>query len=291
MNIKSLYPLPLCVLLLCSCDFSESGCIREGRLKAYCNFTGFPEWLSATEAAERHVIRYPRSGEHASWGEETFSGDTLHWRIPAGDYDFLYYNSRGKDSIRYKEDLYKAEICALVTEKDGKSYISAGEEFICSQVSRQSIIPYRTTACEFKPAPLVQQVNIELSLTGKIPSLDSIKSSLEGITTGRYLESRAKSSGHAVLEFSYKEADTDKWRKSFYIYGIAPAVPSLLAIRTYASDAPDGTYTIDLSEILHPFTKDRIDIFLSVELGDRMEITGVEIKSWEEEYFEDFTTK
>lgn len=281
MNIdrKVLMLASLPAIMLCSCNFNEDFCIRNGELVAWCDFNGIKETPPVPQ--ERHIIPFgtdvpPSEGT-------TFTQDTLRWSLPQGAYKFLFYT--GNYEVLDRNDYHETRLSVRTDTIDGEVYISEAQKFCCSSAFSERLEYQNPKRVRIQPTPFVQKLNVKINVSGNTAPLNGLNGTLSGISTARYLASRERS-GTASLATPFARKAEGVWTASLYVFGFNPAEENVLVVET-RMDEEDSAFnesqSVDLTPYLRGFDGDEISLELNLRIGKELEIgEPVVIPDWED---------
>lgn len=280
MNIRNILLSVVTGAIACSCNFSEDDCIRLGRLKAYCDFAEI-EARDIPVPANRHLLAYGISENTLTEAEKrTFSEDTLRCDFPRGDYNFIFVT--GSNEIHDMVSHRDCRLLSAVTEKNGKTYLSDKQSFVCKQLFSEHFEYQKETVRKIIPLPFTQTIVIRLHVSGNLSPIVGISSELDGIAVGKYLTMDKLCSESATLLSEYTKAEEGRlWESTNYVFGITPTADNILRITTHTTDTSGGTYNVDLSSYLRGFDKYKITIDLNLVVGEYVKVGDtVTIEDW-----------
>lgn len=274
MNIRYFFILPF---LLSSCDFNEDFCIRDGELIAYPKFK---EDVTPPPYESRFMRAY---GPETS--QTSFTQDTLRWKIPQGEYKFIFFT--GNYNVGNKCDYYESKLIAQTDTVKGVVKISE-PQLACYTSLFDSKLKYQRPVTEiFTPQLFTQRLNIKLKLSGNIKPLKSISGEISGTATEKFMVSKNKT-GCADIALWFKEInDSDSiWTESINTFGFNPAVPNIFRIE--CEMVPEDTVfnetqKIDLTPYLKDFNEPELSLEMRIRIGKEIVISEpIPILEWED---------
>lgn len=281
--INKLASFAVLVTALSGCDFNEDFCIRNGELVAWCDFSGIKEPLPIP--AQRHMIAFPLGHTDIPSGTETaFTQDTLRWSIPQGEYRFLFYT--GNYKVSDIQNYHEACLTVQTDTVEGGAYIPGIQDFCSSAMFSEHLEYQNTKRVEVSPSAFVQRLNIQINVSGNTVPLSSLKGTLSGISTGRYLVSRERTGNASLTTIFARKQDFNRWRTSLYVFGFSPVAENILTVKV-EMDEEDSAFneeqTVDLTPYVRGFEGEELSLELNLHVGKELTIDQpVVIPDWEE---------
>ena len=136
------------------------------------------------------------------------------------------------------------------------------------------------------PSAFVQRLNIQVNVSGNTAPLSSLKGTLSGISTGRYLVSRERTGNASVTSVFARKAGTDEWKTSLYVFGFNPTAENILTVKV-GMDGEDSVFdeqqSVDLTPYVRGFDGDELSLELNLHIGRELTIDDpVVIPEWED---------
>ncbi len=287
MNIKPILVAPafLVAAFLSSCEFNEDFCVRDGILYATCDYSSISAGIYV-EPSTQHLIGYGRSVHTLSVSEPAdFVTDTLEWKAPQGEYDFLLYAGKEGFDILNEKELQSCQAVAQTKEVNDKVYYSCDLPLISYNIFSDKLVYQQPTYREVKMKPLTQEVVIRLHLKGnQLDVIDSISSELGGVSLGRIFTTLQPSAGSAYISTVYnKDVSSEKlWEGSSNVLGFSETEANILRLFTKTTNNSDDIYEMDLTSYLRGIRDYKIIINLDLSVGHKLELNQpIIIERWE----------
>lgn len=268
----------ICLLfLLTGCSFEDKGCIISGTLIAY------PVPPSPT-VEKGNLLYYPLADvqQQTLYGSaDIFVRDTLRRDLPSGRYDLLYYQ-KGVNKIEGLQGGAKAvRLTAPTYDKQGIVYHLSEQTYIASSLKEAFWVPEDADVlCPFNVGPLVQQIKFFITIKGRPHVIDFMTASLFGVTVDKSVAFREKGKTHAVQEFALTKESNVLLRKDLYVLGMNNAISNLLYLYTTFDGGTTSVHEVDLSSVFASFTKDVLEIHLSIDLDKYLTSNPITIEEW-----------
>ena len=284
MNIKKIAQVFLATALLSSCEFNEDFCIRDGILYATCDYSRIQTGVNVDPTIQ-HLIGYGRSNQTQPVSPTAdFVTDTLEWKAPQGNYDFLLYSGSHGYSIQNQENMAKCAAHAKLRTENEKTYYAEELPLISYNIFSETLVYQQPVTKEADMKPLTQQIIIRLHLKGnELDVLDSIYSELDGMSIGRSFQNRVTTQESASVMTKYEKKDSDKklWEGTSHVMGISDGEDNIFRLYTKTSNNSDDAYELDLSPYLKGIEQYKIIINLDFIVGKELEINvPVIVENW-----------
>ncbi len=285
MNIKSIAPAFLVAAFMCSCEFNEDFCIREGILYATCDYSNISSG-TYIDPSNQHLIGYGKSDHTLSVYETAdFVSDTLEWIAPQGDYDFLLYSGKEGYDIAEREDIQSCQAVAQTKMENDKEFYSSDLPLISYSIFSGKLVYQQPLTKKADMKPLTQEIIVKLHLEGnQLHVLDSIYSELGGVSKGKTFVSHRNSKESVLTRTIYEKYDSSKrlWTGSSNVIGISDTDKNIFRLYTKTTNNSDEIYEFDLSPYLKGIKEYKIIVNLDLVIGRELELnTPVIVESWE----------
>ena len=231
------------------------------------------------------MIAFPLGHTDIPSGTETaFTQDTLRWSIPQGEYRFLFYT--GNYKVSDIQNYHEACLTVQTDTVEGGAYIPGIQDFCSSAMFSEHLEYQNTKRVEVSPSAFVQRLNIQINVSGNTVPLSSLKGTLSGISTGRYLVSRERTGNASLTTIFARKQDFNRWRTSLYVFGFSPVAENILTVKV-EMDEEDSAFneeqTVDLTPYVRGFEGEELSLELNLHVGKELTIDQpVVIPDWED---------
>lgn len=278
MNNNKILAILACCLLFCGCGriFSED-CLYTGYVHAYNEFRHTSD-MQIPPHTEMQFMAFPQFGDE-KYGVTPFTenGDIVK-ELPIGIYDFMAFN-KGQNLLRGATDINTIELYAPVEN----GMITTDQEYIYASSNAGRIATDDTLKLNLGSTVMVQKIVFNVTVTN-VPAIirfTNISAELDGVTTSRFIKSKAKGDDYATLPFTIPADNKPNFfRKEVLVFGINNTPANI--IRMVLNGNIQYETEVDLGKVLDNFQADGISIDITVRLEPELGIATATIEGWKD---------
>lgn len=212
-------------------------------------------------------------------------GNKFFARLEVGEYNLLAY-TLANNKIKNSEDITTIQIYSdTVYSQYWHTFIIKGEQPLSYYgTARVNVLREDTVPATFSMNPLTKRIRCNVLVKGMNPNLkiEKLLGCLDGVIFEKKIfTNQPVAASRAAKAIEFNQLEHNKFTSTFNVFGLSEN-DNKLKLECIGEDFRKTTQ-IDLSDLIIKFSDNGIDIDVTIEIGEDMDISSITIEDWKDQ--------